>query len=158
MDTISCVPAITKSLSDHLTMRFCTLTIAYTRFPIFSTSATTCIVSVLCYKSTRTTSTTATLIDLFATTNPRNISRAIVAESCLSDHDMLISVRKINNLKEQPRVIKCRNYAKYDPTIFCSDLKKVPWDTVLSLANVDEAWSSLAASYKIYGKALCTVS
>ena len=89
----------------------------------------------------RTTSTTATLIDLFATTNPRNISRAIVAESCLSDHDMLISVRKINNLKEQPRVIKCRNYAKYDPTIFCSDLKEVPWDTVLSLTNVDEAWS-----------------
>ena len=53
---------------------------------------------------TRTTSTTATLIDLFATTNPRNISRTIVAESCLSDHDMLISVRKINNLKEQPRI------------------------------------------------------
>ena len=89
----------------------------------------------------RTTSTTATLIDLFATTNPRNISRAIVAESCRSDHDMLISVRKINNLKEQPRVIKCRNYAKYDRIIFCSDLKKVPWDTVLSLTNVDEAWS-----------------
>ena len=89
----------------------------------------------------RTTSTTATLIDLFATTNPRNISRAIVAESCLSDHDMLISVRKINNLNEQPRVMKCRNYAKYDPTIFCSDLKKVPWDNVLSLTNVDEAWS-----------------
>ena len=54
---------------------------------------------------TRTTSTSATLIDLFATTNPRNISRAVVAESCLSDHDMLISVRKINNFKEQPRVI-----------------------------------------------------
>ena len=75
---------------------------------------------------TRTTSTTATLIDLVATTNPRNIYRAVVAESCLSDHDMLISVRKINNLKEQPRVIKCRNYAKYDPKIFCSDLKKIP--------------------------------
>ena len=75
---------------------------------------------------TRTTSTTATLIDLFATINPRNISRAVVAESCLSDHNMLISVRKINNLKEQPRVIKCRNYTKYDPKIFCSDLKKVP--------------------------------
>ena len=90
---------------------------------------------------TRTTSTTATLIDIFATTNPRNISRAAVAESCLSDHDMPILVRKINNLKEQPRVIKCRNYAKYDPTIFCSDLKKLPWDTVLSSTNIDEAWS-----------------
>ena len=54
---------------------------------------------------------------------------------------MLITVRKINNFKERPRVIKCRNYAKYDPTIFCNDLKKVPWDTVLSLTNVDEAWS-----------------
>ena len=75
---------------------------------------------------TRTTSTTATLIDLFATTNLQNISRAVVAESCLSDHNMLISVRKINNLKEQPRVTKCRNFAKYDPTIFCSDLRKVP--------------------------------
>ena len=87
---------------------------------------------------TRTASTTTTLIDLFATTNPRNTFQAVVAESCLSDHDMLISVRKINNLKEQPRVIKCRNYAKYDPKIFCSDLKKIPWDTVLSSTNVDE--------------------
>ena len=90
---------------------------------------------------TQTTSTTVTLIDLFATTNPRNISRAVVAGSCLSDLNMLISVRKINNLKEQPRVIKCRNYAKYDPTIFCSDLKKVPCSTVLSSTNVGEAWS-----------------
>ena len=54
---------------------------------------------------------------------------------------MLISLREIDNLKEQPHVIKCRNYAKYDPTIFCIDLKKVPWDTVLSSTNVDEAWS-----------------
>ena len=54
---------------------------------------------------------------------------------------MLISVRKTNNLKEQPRVTKCRNYAKYDPTIFCSDLRKVLQDTVLSSTNVDEAWS-----------------
>ena len=38
-------------------------------------------------------------------------------------------------------MIKCRNYAKYNPTIFCSDLKKVLWDTVLCSTNVDEAWS-----------------
>ncbi|KAL9964736.1 hypothetical protein ACROYT_G028416 [Oculina patagonica] len=87
---------------------------------------------------TRTTSSTATLFDQFANPNPRDISRAVVAESCLSDYDMLISVRKINNCKELTRGIKCRNYAKYDPTNFCSDLKKVPWDTVLSSTSVDE--------------------
>ena len=62
---------------------------------------------------------------------------------------MLISVRKINNFKEQPRVpIKCRNYAKYDPTIFYSDLKKISRDAVLCSTNVEEAWSLWKCNFK----------
>lgn len=80
---------------------------------------------------TRITSDCSTLIDLFVTSNPSNISIASVAESSFSDHDMIIAVRKINNFKQPPKIIRCRNYVNYDPGQFCSDLSKLPWDSVL---------------------------
>ena len=46
-----------------------------------------------------------------------------VVASSLSDHDMLIAVRKINACKLPPRTIECRNYAKYNPSAFCDDLE-----------------------------------
>ena len=66
-------------------------------------------------KATRTTRHTSTLLDLFVTNIPKNITLAKVAASSLSDHDLLIVVRKINTHKHPPRTVECRNYAEYNP-------------------------------------------
>ena len=42
--------------------------------------------------------------------------------------------------KHPPRTIECRNYAKYDPSAFCDDLRDIPWDDVLKERNVNTAW------------------
>ncbi|CAH3170091.1 unnamed protein product [Pocillopora meandrina] len=55
---------------------------------------------------------------------------------------MLIAVRKINACKLPPRTIECRNYAKYNPSAFCDDLRDIPWDDVLKERNVNTAWSN----------------
>ena len=93
-------------------------------------------------KSTRSTEESSTLLDLFASNSPGNITFTNVVASSLSDHDMLIAVRKINACKLPPRTIECRNYAKYNPSAFCDDLRDIPWDVVLKERNVNTAWSN----------------
>jgi len=92
--------------------------------------------------STRTAKESSTLLDLFASNSPGNITFTNVVASSLSDHDMLIAVRKINACKLPPRTIECRNYVKYNPLAFCDVLRDIPWDDVLKERNVDTAWSN----------------
>ena len=50
-------------------------------------------------KASRTAKESSTLLDLFASNSPRNITFTNAVASSLSDHDMLIAVRKINACK-----------------------------------------------------------
>ena len=78
--------------------------------------------------------------NLYMHWSPRNITFTNVVASSLSDHDMLVAVRKINACKQPPRTIECRNYAKYNPSAFRDDLRDIPWDDVLKERNVNTAW------------------
>ena len=91
-------------------------------------------------EATRITRDTSTLIDLFLTTHPNNITFTDVCSTSLSDHDMIVAVRKTNANKQPPRPIKCRSYANYNKTAFCNDLLTVPWDDVLKKEDVNDAW------------------
>ena len=91
-------------------------------------------------KATRITKDSATLLDLFATNVPRNITLAKVIPSTLSDHDMLMVVRKINANTLPPRTIECRNFSSYDQQVFCEDLKNCCWDDVWNEEDVNSAW------------------
>ena len=55
---------------------------------------------------------------------------------------MLIAVRKINACKLPTSSIEWSNYAKYNPSAFCDDLRDIPWDDVLKERNVNTAWSN----------------
>ena len=57
-------------------------------------------------KATQITKESSTLLDLFATNSPKNVALAKVIPSTLSDHDMLVVVRKINAGKLPPRSIE----------------------------------------------------
>lgn len=92
-------------------------------------------------KATRTAKECSTLLDLFASNSPSNITLTNVIEASVSDYDMLIAVSKINACKLPPRTIECRNYAKYNPLVFCDDLRDILWDNVLKKRNVNTAWS-----------------
>ena len=92
-------------------------------------------------KATRITKESSTLLDLFATNSPKNVTLAKVIPSTLSDHDMLVVVRKINAGKLPPRSIECRNFSKYDQITFIEDLEKCSWDDVYSERDVNSAWS-----------------
>ena len=61
----------------------------------------------------------SSLIDIIAS-NRENISKTDVIPLSISDHDMLICVRKINHMKYKEKHVTSRNYSRYDP----NELKK----------------------------------
>ena len=91
-------------------------------------------------EATRIAKDSATLLDLFATNFPRSITLAKVIPSTLSDHDMLLVVRKINANKLPPHTIKCRNFSSYVQQVFCEDLNNCCRNDVLNEEDVNSAW------------------
>ena len=92
-------------------------------------------------KPTRIITTTETLIDVFLTNNPANISKADVVPICIGDHDMPGCVRKINNAYFKSRLITCRDYKRYNAENMKADLKSVGWSPLYEHTNVKRAWA-----------------
>ena len=77
---------------------------------------------------TRITNQSSTLIDVICSNEPQNISIAKFIPAGLSDHEMIGCVRKLNNIKQSSRDIRCRNYTNYNPVSFCKDLEQQDFD------------------------------
>ena len=73
----------------------------------------------------RTTETSSTLTDLIFTNRPENITNKDIFASSIADHDMSACSIKINNIRYNPKTIKCRNYANYSPEELKSDVTKI---------------------------------
>ena len=91
----------------------------------------------------RITQESKTLIDVIYTNLPQNFYCIKVIPAGLSDHDMIGCVRKLHNHKYQPRKITRRNFANYDPTLFCNDLQSNNFEPIFNSSFVNEAWSFL---------------
>ena len=92
-------------------------------------------------KPTRTTETSSTSIDLIITNRPENIMNKDVFADSIADHDMIAGScsRKINNIRHNPKTIKCRNYTNYSPEELKSDVAKIDWSPVYDATDVDLA-------------------
>ena len=71
------------------------------------------------YKETIKTATwiakdSSTFIDVILTIPPHNVINANSIISSLSDHNVIKWVNKLNNIKLNPRTIKCRDCKNYD--------------------------------------------
>ena len=82
---------------------------------------------------TRITPESQTLIDVICTNEPQHICCTKVIPAGLSDHELIGCARKLHNVKHQPRVITCRNYANYNPQLFCDDLRSKDFGNVWHL-------------------------
>ena len=106
--------------------------------------------SQLVDKPTRTTRDSQTIIDIIATCQPQNISHVQVVPTTFCYHDMVGCVRKLHSIKFKPRIIKCRNYAKYNACSFNKDLEGIPWDPVSNVTengDINEAWTNFKTKF-----------
>ena len=80
--------------------------------------------------ATRTTSSSATLIDVILTNEPSTITNSETINASLSDHDIIACVRKANNIKYEAETIKCRDFSRYNVDIINNELLNADWKSV----------------------------
>ena len=86
---------------------------------------------------TRSTLTSQTLTDHFATNKPKLIINFGVYTTGFSDHDLIFGIRKVSSrVNREAKIIKSRQFKNYDPVKFCLDLEKVNWDLILKQDSV----------------------
>ena len=97
-------------------------------------------------KPTRVTPSSATLIDVFYSSNHDKITFCDVIPISISDHYMVVcSLGKSKPVKCGHRLSYCRNTKKLNLENFNSDLEKLDWDDVLADSDpvsAYEKWSS----------------
>ncbi|CAH3035497.1 unnamed protein product [Pocillopora meandrina] len=67
----------------------------------------------------------------------------------ISDHDLVLCVRKINALKYPPKTIECRDYRYYSPKDFCESLSQINWDPVRYASNVNNIFDFFNVNFKV---------
>ena len=81
---------------------------------------------------TRSTLTSQTLIDHFATNKPRLITNSGVFTTGFSDHDLIFGIRKISSkLNSEPKIVRSRQLKHYNKNEFILSLKQVDWKVIL---------------------------
>ena len=93
----------------------------------------------------RITKDTKTLIDLIFTNSPVNISRVNVISCSLSDHSMIMCVRKMNNIKFKSQTISFRDFSKYDVNQINNELLNTDFSLVYNTLSVNEAYNNLSS-------------
>ena len=68
----------------------------------------------------------SSLIDLIFVNMNQNISY----KTGLSDHDLIVCVRKVYNVKYELETIRYRNYKNYDVSVINKELLNINWDGV----------------------------
>ena len=93
--------------------------------------------------ATRIAKNSSTLIDVILTNQSHNVIDANSIISSLSDHNFIKWVTNLNNIKFNPKTIKCRDYKNYDQTTVSAELAVVNWDIVYNTPEPDTAWNNL---------------
>ena len=88
---------------------------------------------------TRITNQSSTLVDVICSNEPQNINITKVIPTGLSDHEMVGCTRKLNSIKQPSRDILCRNYANYNPALFCEDIKSEGFEEIYSKTCINSA-------------------
>lgn len=98
----------------------------------------TCNMTILPYNATHFTSTSATLLDIMAVSDPAHIvHHGQVSVPGISNHDLIYCVYAIKEAKSLPRFIRYRDFKNVNYELFLADVASKPWDTLYSLDNVN---------------------
>jgi hypothetical protein len=96
--------------------------------------------------STRVSSYSNYLIDVFITNSSESIISSGVYPLSISDHDLTYAIRKIGLPKGKPRYIECRNFKNFDEKQFTSSLKSTKWPLINEFDDINkacDAWKSM---------------
>ena len=86
--------------------------------------------------------------------NKEVISKSGVRNACLSDHDLIYCIRKMNCKQSIGQTKSFRNYARYNSSAFFNDLRGVDWEKQMNsilpnatLSVIDRMWSNFKSAF-----------
>jgi hypothetical protein len=82
----------------------------------------------------------ATLIYLFLTNKPENISNSGVIHLEISDHSMIFAVKSITVPKSRHTTREIRDYKNFVESDFIEEILQVPWDIVCQFDDPNVCW------------------
>ena len=93
---------------------------------------------------TRTTDKSSTLLDHSATNKPNFIILSGSKSIGFSDQDFVFGIHKISGrIREEPKIVNCRNTKHYTPKIFRKALSEASWEHILTAMDpntMSELW------------------
>ena len=91
---------------------------------------------------TRMTLTSSSLLDVCLTPTPEKLITSKVVPTTISDHYMIVIVRKINVYCKQKchKKVEFRNFKYFNVENFLADLLSLEWDSLDNQSCVDKMW------------------
>ena len=71
----------------------------------------------------------------------------------ISDHDIVVKIRKCKLPKPPPKLISYRSMKRFDTDIFLQDLNSVPWDCAFIHDDINDIWATWYKLFTLRGNA-----
>ena len=89
--------------------------------------------SQLITSPTRTTDVSKSLLDIILASNLKQVQKAKVLRSSISDHDLVFAVLRLKKARPKTTYIATRSFKNYNPDAFSNDVSQIPWSRCRNL-------------------------
>ena len=109
-----------------------------------------CQLTQVINESTRVTNSSSTLIYLFITNNTESIMCSGVYPLSISDHNLILAVRKIGIPRRRPTYVETRHFKKFNANAFLLDLKNChELHADSNSVSINDAWCNWKCSFQL---------
>ena len=94
--------------------------------------------SQLIQTPTRVTESSKSLLDVILASEVKQVQKAEVLQSSVSDHDLVYVTLRLKKARPKPVFITTRSFKHYNPEAFCNDVSLAPWSVVDIFSDVED--------------------
>ena len=87
---------------------------------------------------TRTTESSATLLDVILVSNKELVIESNVVPISISDHDLVYATLQLKNDCQKPVYVNTRSFRQYNPNSFFQDVSYAPWSVMDVFDDMDD--------------------
>ena len=98
------------------------------------------------HEPTRVTPHSSTLIDHIWSTDSQHIHQACVVSSGISDHHLVLIVRRHTNItqhqKQKHAQVSYKSYKRFNSETYLHDLEQTDWSNIYNVTDPEKAWNN----------------
>ena len=87
---------------------------------------------------TRVTESSKSILDIILTSDEKQVQKAFVMQSSISDHDLVYVTLRLKKARPKPVFITTRSFKHYNPNVFYNDVCQAPWSIIDTFCDVED--------------------